>query len=775
MSDNQKQLDGFAVALADTVIRFRWLVILLSIAAAAYIGMGAQKLAYDNNYRAFFSEENPELRTFEEFQATYTKNDNFLFVIVPKEGVDVFSNDVLAAVHDLTEKAWKTPYASRVDSITNFQYTYAVGDELIVKDLITDPGETSPEELTRKKAAALAEPLLLHQLINEDSTATTVNVVAQYPEKTLSELPEAVAYARQIREEILSDYPDLTIYLSGASMLSNSFSEAIATDFQTLIPLMIIIILVTTTLCVRSASATGATLLLIILASMTAMGWAGHAGIKLAGPSPSAIIVILTLAIADSIHILISARVAMQRGMKKRAALVEAIRVNFLAVSITSLTTIVGFMALNFSDSPPFRDFGNISAVGILAAWALSLTMLPALLMIVPFKAAAREAAAGRGGFLSGFADFVINRHRLLFVLAGGASAVLIAFIPQTVLTDNFRKYFDERIEFRRDTDALVDYFGFYLIEFSLSAGEPGGVSDPEFLETLDAFTEWLREYPEVDHVYSLADIMKRLNKNLNQDDPAYYRLPTDRELSAQYLLLFELSLPYGLDLTDRINIDKSATRVSVTLDGDIKTDYTRKFLKDAEAWFDVNAPAAAGAGTGPQVMFTFIAQRNVESMVQGTIIAIIAIAIIMVFALRSLSLGLLSMVPNGLPILSAFGAWAILVGEVGFAVAAVASISLGIVIDDTVHFLTKFNRARRENGLTTAASIRYAFETVGVAIIVNTFILTAGFLVLTFSAFKINFDLGLLTTLSIVFAIVLDFLFLPALLMMFAPDKNET
>ncbi|MEL6213836.1 MAG: MMPL family transporter, partial [Pseudomonadota bacterium] len=298
-------------------------------------------------------------------------------------------------------------------------------------------------------------------MINEDSTATTVNVVAQYPEKTLSELPEAVAYARQIREEILSDYPDLTIYLSGASMLSNSFSEAIATDFQTLIPLMIIIILVTTTLCVRSASATGATLLLIILASMTAMGWAGHAGIKLAGPSPSAIIVILTLAIADSIHILISARVAMQRGMEKRAALVEAIRVNFLAVSITSLTTIVGFMALNFSDSPPFRDFGNISAVGILAAWALSLTMLPALLMILPFKAAARAAVAGRGGFLSGFADFVINRHRLLFVLAGGASAVLIAFIPQTVLTDNFRKYFDERIEFRRDTDALVDYFGF--------------------------------------------------------------------------------------------------------------------------------------------------------------------------------------------------------------------------------------------------------------------------------------------------------------------------
>ena len=118
-----------------------------------------------------------------------------------------------------------------------------------------------------------------------------------------------------------------------------------------------------------------------------------------------------------------------------------------------------------------------------------------------------------------------------------------------------------------------------------------------------------------------------------------------------------------------------------------------------------------------------------------------------------------MSLVPNGLPILTTFGAWAILVGEVGFSVATVASISLGIIVDDTVHLLTKYVRARDERGLSIEDSIRYA-------IIVNTIILTAGFLVMTTSAFKMNVDLGLMTVLAIFFALILDFLFLPALLL---------
>jgi len=259
----------------------------------------------------------------------------------------------------------------------------------------------------------------------------------------------------------------------------------------------------------------------------------------------------------------------------------------------------------------------------------------------------------------------------------------------------------------------------------------------------------------------------------MHGDDAAYHRIPDDRDLSAQYLLLYELSLPYGLDLNDRINIDKSASRVTATLMR-ATTAETRAFFKAVADWQQNNWPAYMHADpTSAAVMFTYISQRNMENMVTGTIIAIVAISLIMVFALRSVPLGLLSLVPNGLPILATFGAWALLVGTVGFSVATVASIALGIIVDDTVHLLSKYVRARDERNLSIEDSIRYAFHNVGGAVIVNTIVLSAGFMVMMTSAFKMNVDLGLMTVLSIAFALILDFLLLPALLMLGARKRD--
>ena len=773
-STAKNRMDAFAVFLATWMIKLRWLVIIASIAVTAALGQNASKLEYSNNYRTFFSKENPELQAFEEFQGTYTKNDNLLFVLEPKDGRGAFTNETLAAVERLTEMGWQTPFVLRVDSVSNFQHTYAIEDDLIVEDLVENARDLTPEELQEKRAIALAEPLLREQLVTPDGGVTAVNVVLQYPEQSLTEVPEAVAAARAFRDEIEREFPHLDVHLTGTSALNNAFAEASLDDFTLLVPLMFAIIIVSAAIALRSASATAATIVIIILSCVTAMGFAGLIGVELAGPSPSAPIIILTLAIADSIHILISMRRAIRDGLEKRSAIIEAVRINFLPVGVTSITTIVGFLSLRFSDSPPFQDLGAITAVGILAAWVFSITLLPALLSLAPIRIKPRAAGEARGAAMLGLANFVIRHSRVLLVVMGLASATLISFIPTLALSDQWREYFAPRIEFRAETDEAIQHFGFYPIEYSVPAGEPGGISDPAFLQKLEAYTEWLREQPNVVHVYSFTDIMKRLNKNLNGDDPAYYRLPDNRELSAQYLLLYELSLPFGLDLNDRINIDKSATRVTATLDGYVSTERVREFLRESEQWFADNAPEMTAPPTGPQVMFTFIAQRNVESMISGTTLAIAAIAIIMILSLRSLSMGLISLIPNALPILSAFGLWALLFGEIGFSVAAVAAISLGIVIDDTVHFLSKYMRARRESGFSCADSIRYAFETVGVAIIVNTVVLTAGFMMLVFSAFKINMEMGLLTSMSIVFALILDFLFLPAFLLLLARFSGE-
>ena len=760
-----KAIDRFAASMTRRVIANRWLVIVGAFLLAGVIGAGASKLEFSTNYRVFFSDANPELQAFEHLQNTYTKNDNFFFVIEP-EGGNVFSRDNLAAVEALTEAAWQIPYTIRVDSISNFQHTYAIEDDLIVEDLVKDADSRNDTFFDDRRDIALSEPLLKSQLVTPDANVTAVNVVLQYPEKGFMEVPEAVEVARALKADIEAEYPHITIHLTGVSMLNNAFAETGMTDGATLMPLMFLVIFALTWLIIRSLSATFSTLLIILLSTTVGMGAAGLSGIQLTPIAMSAPIVILTLAVADSIHILLSLRGLMRDGMQKTEALVEAVRINFMPVTITSLTTIVGFLSLNFSDSPPYWHLGNITAVGIAAAWLYSLTLLPATLSLLPYNVKPKENGDWSQRAMGRLAEFVIHRYKVLFVTMGLGTLALISFIPTLTFNDQWVQYFDERIEFRVDSDRSLEHFGLYPIEYSIPANGPGGVSEPEYLERLEALTDFMRAQPHVTHVYSLSDIMKRLNKNMHGDDDSYYRTPDDRELSAQYLLLYELSLPYGLDLNDRINIDKSATRVTATVEQTTSAE-TKAFFENVDAWMKDNFPEYMQAKpTSAAVMFTYISERNMQNMILGTVIAIAAIAVIMMLALQSAKLGTLSLVPNGLPILTTFGAWALLVGEVGFSVATVASISLGIVVDDTVHFMSKYVRARDEKLLSVEDSIRYAFKNVGVAIVVNTIILTAGFLVMTTSAFKMNVDLGLMTILSIVGALILDFLFLPALLL---------
>jgi predicted RND superfamily exporter protein len=582
MGNSFQTIDRFAERLTRGVIRWRWLVVLAAVFSALAIGFGAKNLEFANNYRVFFSDENPELTAFEDLQATYTKNDNFLFVLRPSDG-NAFSTDTVVAVEELTDAAWKIPFAIRVDSISNFQHSYGIDDDLIVEDLYRDSALMDDGERARRGDIALAEPLLRDLLVTADGTVTAVNVVLQYPELSLTEVPEAVDYARGLREQIESQHPNIDVSLTGVSMLNNAFAETGMADLGTLVPVMFGVILLLTLAILRSVPATLATLGVILLSSMVGMGWAGFAGIKLTPISGSAPIIILTLAIADSIHILTSLRTAMRDGLNKDEALVEALRLNFLPVSITSITTIIGFLALNFSDSPPFWHLGNITAVGILAAWAYSITLLPALMRILPYRVKQSDEASRSERAMDRLADYVIARPRRLLIGVGGAALLLTAFIPSIEFNDEWIRYFDQRIEFRTESDQALQHFGMYPIEYSVPARTSGGVSDPEYLAYLERFTDFLRNQPEVAHVYSLSDIMKRLNRNLHGDDATYYRTPEDRELGAQYLLLYELSLPYGLDLNDRINIDKSATRVTATLN-DVNSIQTKRFSRTSRS-----------------------------------------------------------------------------------------------------------------------------------------------------------------------------------------------
>lgn len=276
-------------------------------------------------------------------------------------------------------------------------------------------------------------------------------------------------------------------------------------------------------------------------------------------------------------------------------------------------------------------------------------------------------------------------------------------------------------------------------------------------------------------HVDALTDTMKRLNRNMHADQSSWYKLPDERPLAAQYLLLYELSLPFGLDLNNMINVDKSSTRLRVTMKNMSSNDVLALEVR-ADEWIKQNLPEyMRSKGSSSTIMFAHIGARNIRSMLLGTTVALLLISLTLIVALRSIKIGLISMVPNLIPAAMAFGLWGLLVGNVGLALSVVTSMTLGIIVDDTVHFLSKYLRARREEGLSPEDAVRYAFTTVGMALVVTSVVLIAGFLVLSLSAFELNSSMGLLTAITIGFALAADFLLLPPLILMMEGKKHET
>ncbi|MDQ1362761.1 MAG: uncharacterized protein QG652_621, partial [Pseudomonadota bacterium] len=731
----------------------------------AVLAAGAGRLAFTNDYRVFFSEDNPQLLAFENLQNTYTKNDNVMFVITPKDG-KVFTTGTLAAVRDITKQGWQIPYSIRVDSVTNFQHTRAEEDDLIVDDLVPDPETLSTEDLEQIKKVALAEPMLINRLVSEDAAYTGVNVVVQLPGvDQMKETPEVVTFVRKMRDEMLHKYPDIEIRLVGMVMMNNAFPEASMHDGRTLVPAAFAAIIIVMFLLLREWSSTITAVLVVLFSILAAMGITGWLDIKLTPPSASAPIIILTVAVGSSVHLLVTILQEMHKGMSRHDAIVESMRVNATPVFLCSLTTVLGFLSMNTSDAPPFRDLGNISAFGVVASFFLSMSLLPALMAILPVKAS--HFVAGTSPMRK-LGDFVVEKRRGILPLFALASIFLVGMIPRNELNDVFVNYFDESVDFRTETDYTTEHLtGTYNIDYSLDSGKPENVSDPQFLQQVEAFANWYRAQPEAIHVTTITDTFKRLNKNMHGDDPAWYTLPQNSKLAAQYLLLYEMSLPYGLDLNNQIDVAKQRTRLSVILTTVSSSDILA-LEQRAQTWLKTNAPNMVTDGTSPTIMFSHIGMRNIKSMIKGTSIALILISITLIIALRSFKYGFISLIPNILPAATAFGLWGIFVGEVGLALSIVTAMTLGIVVDDTIHFISKYMRARHENDLDNYDAVRYAFRHVGVAMWVTSAVLIAGFLVLSLSAFELNSSMGIMNSMIIAIALLLDLFLLPPLLMMF-------
>ncbi|EID7697027.1 MMPL family transporter [Vibrio parahaemolyticus] len=757
------------IGLGKIPTKYSLLVLLATIFLIIIATIGGKNLYFRGDYDIFFDGTNKQLLAFDEIQTTFAKTDNLAIVIAPEDG-DIFTPQTLSLIQKITVDAWQVPYSSRVDSIANYQHTEAFDDDLLVEDLLYSEYELTPERISKVKSIALSEPVLKSALVSEKGDVTVVNITVQLPEmdKT-AEVEEVVSSINAMIDRYQRAYPDVTFHKAGIIAMNHAFMTAAQDDSSTLVPTMLVVILVFLTIMLRSILSVIATLIVIIGSVMATMGISGWAGMFLSTATVNVPTLIMTLAVADCVHVIATMRQSMKNGFTKVQSIERSIALNFVPILITSVTTAIGFLMMNMSDSPVLRDFGNLSALGVMVACFLSVTLLPALLKLLPIHVK-METSQDQKHVMDRLGDFVISQRRALLPLSVAVIVVCASLIPLNKVNDESVEYFGQRNEFRQAADFMEERIsGMTNISIAIKTNESQGIAAPDFLNTIGEFSSWLRDQPETDHVATLADVYKRLNKNMHGDDEAYYLLPQERELAAQYLLLYEMSLPYGLDLNNQINVDKSSIKMVLTVAnlGSVElVDLENRIYQ----WFAEHAPQYQVVASSPSLMFAHIGETNMASMLSTLPITLVLISALLIFALRSVRLGLISLMPNIAPAVIGFGLWALISGEINLGLSVVVTLTLGIVVDDAVHFLSKYQRARRE-GQTAEQAVRYAFHTVGRALWITTVVLVAGFSVLAMSSFRLNADMGQLSAIVIFIALVVDFLFLPTLLMLF--DKK--
>ena len=746
----------------ELVLRWRWWVIAGSMLLMALAAAGGNRLVAANDFRQLLGQDNPQLLALNALEDTYAASNSVLIAVSVREGT-VFTRETLGALEALTEDAWQTPHSTRVDSLTNYNRTWAEDDELIVEPLVGEAALLSDDELAQIEAFALAEPELAGRLVSRDGRVGALAISFATPENQDAMVSDVPDFLNGVLDDARASYPDLAFHMTGDVILNRAVSDAMEEGLQSILPLCFALVLAATAIMLRSLFGVAVIVVMILFGIFTTMGIAGWAGMVLSPLTAAVPAVIMVLAVAQSVHVVTTVLLGMGQGLDRRAAVAKSLRVNAWPVFLASATTMIGFLSLNSSDSPPIRVLGNLSAVGMLTVYACSMTLLPALLSVLPLRS--RLVASKGSSFFERFGAAVVERRKLVLWASLALCALLIAGIPRNEFSDDWTKQFDERYQFRRDSDFIGENLtGLNAMEFSLASGAEGGITDPEYMRKVEAFADWARAQPEVTHVRAFADIMKRLNKNLHGDDLTYHRLPDSAEQAAQYLLLYELSIPFGGDMNDRIDISKSSTRATVTL-ANLPVSRMRDLDRRAQSWVETKAPGLSEGATGLSMVFAYLTQRNLKSMLLGTAIGMALISFILIWVFRSLRLGLVSLVPNFIPPAIVFGIWGYVIGQVSLTATITTIIAFGIIVDDTIHFMTKYLRGRRD-GLSGDEAVVNAFRVTGHALFTTTAVLAAGFATFAFSGFEGLWVLGSMVTMMVVAGIAVDFLLLPALLL---------
>ena len=745
----------------DRIIQFRWAIAIIIPLITIVMASSLKNLEFEGSYRIWFGENSKILNEYDDFRAVFGNDDAVAISFKLEDGI--FTKETLQVVDNITQKLWETEYIARVDSITNYQYVHADSeypDEVIVEDFIEDIESLTQADLANKKEIALTQDLIVGKLISSD--AKTTMIVGRMTPKAGND-PEVSFKLRDAVLKIIEPEVQkhgIKFYLNGGPIINTAFIEIAQSDGGTFTPAVMIIAVILLYGVFRRLSLSLLSISVVVFTFLIVFSIQVLLGYKLNNFTANIPVFVVAIGVADAMHLIWIYIIARKKGMHNYEAIHHSVSKNYLALILTSLTTAIGFASLSISNVVPIQTLGIATASAALLAFILTIFFVPALLAIFNLNIPKEQEKVKQNKNFSQWYVGVLLKHNTLILAVSGLLFVGIGIgIFKANIDSNVVKYFKESVPFRMTTNFMQENLtGPMAYEIIVDSKKEDGIKEPIFLNTVELFyKEFHAEFKEVRHISSLMDTVKTFNEVMVGGK----NIPQEKNLVAQYLLLYSLSLPQGMEINDKMDIEERLLRVTASMNmADTSKDL--EMIAWVESWWSKTQYSAQIQGQTK--MFAHMQRDVTNTLIYSISLAVALISIIMLLIFKNIKMLPLFIAPNILPIALVVGVMGWIDIDIDMGVAIAGAIILGVAVDDTIHFIVKYLEARRR-GDNLKDSLEYVMHYAGTAIIFTTIILSIAFLVFIFSDFNPNYHFGIVTATALIIAVIVDLVALPALI----------
>ena len=656
-------------------------------------------------------------------------------------------------------------------SLTTAKMIYGK-EEIIYLDPLLTEIPSSPKKLISIKEKALADPIIPGTLISSDARNTAI--VAEI-DHIIGEFDYKVGLLSQIRDFLKQEKirTGKHFYIGGTSVLDDALFRYTQADQMRFFPLIVLVIILVMFVMFRKIMLTLLPLLVVLLSAIWTYGLLVLLGYKINVISTIIGPLILAVAIADSMHFIADYLHETAMGKLSRVECISRTFSKLIAPCfMTSLTTILGLLSLLSADLVPIRQFGLVAAGGVLFAFIITIFLLPILLSIIPYPKE-RHRKRIQTGFFAKLLTWLgqWRKGRAIAVLSVSLSAIIPVFFLLTKLTvgTNSLDYFKEDDIVRTQTEWIdTNIGGSTSLEFFINAKENNDLTNPALLQKMERFQDYLKGIDGITGVYSAVDLVKSLNKAFNDGDERKFAIPLSSIEVAQRLSIVKGS---G-DIEKLLSDDYSKGRMTARVEMNKSQKLAHNMPKIEEHLQGIFGNTADVTPTGIVYLMSQMEGYLVSSQIKSFLLAFIVITIAIMIMLRSLKLGILAMIPNFLPILFSLALMPILRIHLDIGTVMIAGVALGLVVDDTIHFLSRLkSETKQTNDIKTA--IANVINITGRPIVFTSIVLILGFLVLVFASFNPIIHFGILSCTVILLAVVFDLIVLPAVIGFVVPKSK--